>query len=145
MIIDICLVFIALAIILSAVILVRIFFQVRQSLCLLQIDLHGVFIESTRLLNSLNEFVQTDLSMISQETSQLINQLNDLSADINNKSHSLNFLFKPLSFLNSKVDSSSDESSPKQDTIPQIMRWVASSALLFKATKELINKYGKQK
>lgn len=143
MITDICLVCIALAITLSAVVLIRLFFQVRKSLCLLQIDLHNLFLETTRLSNSLNEFVRADLSILSQETSQLINQLNDLSSDINNKSHSLDFLFKPLSFLNAKLDSSSDESSPKQDIIPQIMKWIASSAVLFKATKELIN--GKQK
>jgi uncharacterized protein YoxC len=103
--------------------------------------------ETTRLLNSLNEFVRTDLNIISQETSQLISQLNELSSDINNKSHALNFLFKPLNFLNSKLgpDSSDDESTPKQETIPQIIKWIASSAVLFKTTKEFINKYGKQK
>jgi uncharacterized protein YoxC len=129
----------------SAALLIRIFLQLRQSMQYLQTDLQTVFIETSRLLNSLNKFVQTDLSMISQETSQLINQLSDLSTDINNKSHSLNFLFKPLSNINDKVDSSLEESSSKQGAFPQIMKWIASSAVLFKATKELINRYGKQK
>jgi len=142
---NICLILIATAMALSAAMLIKIFLQVRQSISILQIDLHNVSLETSRLLNSLSEFVQTDLSMISQETSQLINQLSDLSADINHKSHSLNFLFKPLSNLNDKMDSSEEEPSSKQDALPQIMKWIASSAVLFKATKELINRYGKQK
>jgi len=145
MIANICLIFIALAMAVSAGMLIRIFLQVRQSMHHLQIDLHNVSLETSRLLNSLNEFVQTDLSMISQETSQLINQLKDLSTDINHKSHSLNFLFKPLSSLNDKIDSSYEDSSSKPEAFPQIMQWIASSAVLFKATKELIHRYGKQK
>ncbi len=144
---EICLVFISVMLILLVIVLIRIFCRIQQSIRLLQIDLHNVFMETTRLLNSLNEFVRTDLNIISQETSQLISQLNELSSDINNKSHALNFLFKPLNFLNSKLgpDSSDDESTPKQETIPQIIKWIASSAVLFKTTKEFINKYGKQK
>ena len=144
---QICMVVITVMLIALVVVLIRIFFQMQQSIRLLQTDLHNLFGETTGLAKSLNAFVQTDLNMISQETSQLISNLNDLSADINNKSHSLNFLFKPLSFLNSKLgpDSSDDESTPKQETIPQIVKWIASSAVLFKTTKELINRYGKQK
>jgi len=135
MITEICLVFIALTMLISSIVLIKIFFQMRKSL---QSDLHNVFSETTQLLHSLNDFVRSHLNPIAQETENLINQLNDLSNDINDKSHSLNFLFKPFSFLTTKLENS------KESTIPQILKWIGSSALLFKATKEFL-KYGKQK
>ena len=138
MITEICLVFIALAMLITSIALIKIFFEVRKSIHLLQTDLHHTFSETTQLLHNLNDFVRSHLNPIAQETENLINQLNDLSSDINDKSHSLNFLFKPFSFLTTKLET-------KQSKIPQILQWIGSSALLFKATKEFINKYGKQK
>lgn len=138
MLIDICLSIIAAAIVALVVILVRISFQAKKSMYLLQNDIHNLSIEMTHLLNGLNEFVRADLRQVSQQTSQLIDRLNSLSADINDKSHSLNFLFKPLHFLNDKIgsDSSTDESQPKSETIPQIARWISSGMSLIKTTKE---------
>ena len=143
MITDICLVCIAVAMVLSAIVLVIMFFQVKRSLRLVQTDLHDLIIETTRLARSLNRFVEVDLATVSEETTQLISELRDLSSDINNKSHSLNFLFKPLSFLSNKLGSnlSSDE-SPTTSALPQILKWIASSAILFKTTKEFL-KHGK--
>lgn len=143
---EICLGIITVMLIALVVVLLRISFQIQQSIHFLQVDLHNLSIETMRLLNSMNEFVRADLHMISEETTNLITKLNDLSSDINNKSHSLNFLFKPFGFLNSILgsDTSSDESGSKRETIPQILKWIASSAFLFKTTKEFIKKYEKR-
>ena len=139
MIIEICLGFIALTILISSIVLIKIFFQMRKSAHLLQTDLHHVFSDTTKLVQSLNVFVQSNLTPVAQETENLVNQLNDLCSDINDKSHSLNILFKPLSFLTDKLEGST------HSKIPQILKWIESSALLFKKTKEFIHKYGKQK
>lgn len=109
----------------------------------MQSDVHNLSTEILHLVHNVNDFVQSDLHMVSQETSHLISKLNDLSSDINNKSHSLNFLFKPFRFLSSKLSSGSDE--PKNVTIPQVVKWIASSVLLFKTTKEFIKNYEKRK
>ena len=142
---EICLASIALTFIALVVVMARIFSQTQHSIHLFQTDLHALSVETTRLLNTLNEFVQADLHKVSEETQLLISKLNDLSSDINNKSHSLNFLFKPFGFLNSKLggDSPSDQSTPKRETIPQLLKWIASSALLFKTTREFIKKHEK--
>ena len=103
MLIDICLSIIAAAIVGLVVVLVRISFQAKKTLNLLQNDIHNLSIEMSDLLNGMNEFVRSDLHQVSQQTSQLISGLNSLSSDINDKSHSLNFLFKPLHFLNDKI------------------------------------------
>ncbi len=140
MLIEVCLVIIAATLVMFVIGVFCIFFKVRQSISILQTDVHHLLNTTTRLVDSLNEFVETDLSTISKETSQLISTISDLSSDINNKSHSLNFLFKPFSFLSSKFGSdSSGESDSKHSTLPQILKWIASSAILFKTTKEFIN------
>jgi uncharacterized protein YoxC len=146
MFIEICLAILALAFSVLVFVLLRISSQVQQSIHLLQTDIHALSTETSHLLNTINEFVRVDLHAVSAETRQLISKLNDLSSDVNNKAHSLNFLFKPLSFLSSKLggDLPAGESPSKSETIPQILKWVASSALLFKTTKEFIKKYGKR-
>ena len=107
-----------------------------------QTDLDRVSIEASRLSSSLNEFVQTDLHKISKNTSNLIGKLTDLTSDINNKSQSLNCLFKPFSYLTAKTDadSSDDESPSPYKSIPQILSWVASGIFIIKKTRELARK-----
>jgi uncharacterized protein YoxC len=145
MIVEVCAIIIAAMLVLSATVLIIMFFQIKRSIRLVQTDLHHLIVESTRLASSLNQFVEVDLASITTETTQLIGELRDFSSDINNKSHSLNFLFKPLSFLSNKLgsDLSSDESpTTKTGVLPQIFKWIASSAILFKTTKEFM-KHGK--
>ncbi len=145
MFIEICLAILTAAFIVLAFVILRIVLRARRSIHLLQADIQALSKETIYLLNTINEFVQVDLHTVSEETCQLISKLNDLSSDINSKSHSLNFLFKPLSFLNSKVDGDSPEgeSPSKCETIPQILKWVVSSALLFKTTREFIKNHEK--
>ena len=140
MIVEVCLMIIAATLVISAIVLIVMFLQVKRSVRLVQTDLHQMIAETTRLASSLNKFVEIDLAAVSQETTQLITELRDFSSDINNKSHSLNFLFKPLSFLSNKFgsDLSSDESPTKEGALPEILKWIASSAILFKTTKEFM-------
>jgi len=101
-----------------------------------------------RLLNSANKFVFLDLHEFSENSNRLMNNLIDLSSDINNKSRSLNFLFSPFRFLNSKLGSDSpfgDESTTRSETIPQVIKWIVSGIFLIKTTKEFIKKYEKRK
>lgn len=132
---EICLAILTAALVALVFVIWRLFSQAQKSIHLLQTDIH-------RLLNTMNDFVRDDLHAVSKETRQVIRNLNDLSADINNKSHSLNFLFKPLSFLSSKLggDLTSEESPSNCETIPQALKWIASSALLFKTIKEFIKR-----
>lgn len=135
---EICLAIIALALVALIFTLLKISSQVQKSISLIQTDIQVVSKETVRLLNTMNEFVQADLHEVSEETRQLIGQLKDLSSDIKNKSYSLNVLFKPLSFLSSKLGEgpSLDESASNPKIIPQILKWITSSALLFNKIKE---------
>jgi uncharacterized protein YoxC len=146
MVIEICLAVITLSLIALAIILTRISFQIQRSIYLLQTDIQRLSVEASHLITDLKVFVNADLPTITEETKLLIHKLNDLSSNINAKSHSLNFLFKPLEFLNSKLTagSSSDEPEPQKQALPQILRWIASSASLFKTTKEFVKNYEKR-
>jgi uncharacterized protein YoxC len=146
MFIEICLAILVLAVIALVLVLLRISSQTQRSIHLLQTDIQALSKETIHLLSSVNEFVRADLRAVSEETRQLIGNLNDLSSDINNKSHSLNFLFKPMSFLSSKLgrDLPSGKSSPDCETIPQVLKWIASSAFLFKTIREFIKTYEKR-
>ena len=144
MFIEACLAVIAISLIAVLIAMITIACRAQKSMHLLQVDVHKFSVEAMQVLNSLNEFIRSDLHTISGETTRLISTLNHLSADIDHKSHSLNFLFKPLSFLSSKFSGSSKpESSSQGETIPQILKWIASSAFLFNTTKEFIKKYEK--
>ena len=137
---QVCLGVIAVTLSMLAVILIRISFQIRPVIHFLKTDAHPLSIELKRLTIGLNQFVNSDLRVISQETSHLIAKLGDVASDIDRKSHSLDILFKPFHFLNSKLSpgSSSDGSISNRETIPQTMKWVASSVDLFKTIKEFI-------
>lgn len=143
MIIEISVAVIALTFVTLAIVLIKFSFQAQRSIQVMQSDVHNLSTEILHLVHNVNDFVQSDLHTVSEETSHLISKLNSLSSDINNKSHSLNFLFKPFRFLSSKLSSGSDE--PKNVTIPQVVKWIASSVLLFKTTKEFIKNYEKRK
>lgn len=143
MLLEIALSVIAITLIALVGVLVKISAQTERALSHLGEDVHNLSLEMTNLINTVNEFVESNLHDVSRETTRLVSKLNELSSDITAKSHSLNFLFKPLSFLNSKLDATSsveEDSGSNRDTIPQILRWIASSASLFKTTKEFIKK-----
>lgn len=126
--------------------LVAALYQAKQSLTLMQTRFYALSHEMTSFSRSIHQFVYTDLRPISKEASQLLGKLTALSSDIHEKSHSLNFLFQPLGFLTNKLnlDSSSEEPDQKKETLPQILKWAISSAILFKTTKEFMKRYGKR-
>jgi len=142
---EICVAVIALTLAALTGFLIRISSQIQTSIHLLQTDLRMLSIETARLLNSMNDFVRADLHTLSEETHHVMRNLKDLSSDLSEKSHSLNFLFKPFGFLNCKLGSGSspEEPEPKNEAIPQILKWVASSVFLIKKTKELIKNHEK--
>ncbi len=76
--------------------------------------------------------IQTDIHLLSLETSNLIGRVNELTTDLTKKSQSLNFLFAPAK-----------ESLSQNNTLPQVIEWAATSLLLFKKSKEFIKKYVK--
>lgn len=140
MFIEICLAILTAAVVALVFVLLRISYQTQQSILLLQKDIQALSKETIFLLNTLNQFVRNDLHTV-------ISNVNELSSDINNKSQSLNFLFKSVSSLNSKLNGDSppsESSSNKCETIPQILKWIASSVFLFKTTKEFIKNYEKR-
>lgn len=141
MIIEISVAVIALTFLALAIYLIKLSSQAQRSIQLIQLDVQNMTIELLRLVQNANQFISTDLHSVSEETAQLIHKLTDLSSDINNKSHSLNFLFKPFSFLTSKL--SGDSSSDSNISIPQLLKWIASGVLLLKTTKGFI--HGKRK
>lgn len=140
---EICLVIISVALIMLIAVLVRVFFQIKQSASAIQRDLQNLSTEALSLLNNINEFVCSDLDTVACEARLLISNLNTTTADINQKISSLNFLFKPLSDLNSKLTTDSEnESESQHEQVPKPIKWIASSAYLFKTIKELIKNHG---
>lgn len=136
---QICLTTITVLLIVLTLVLIRAFSQILGLIRILQTDVQTFFFDTTKVLTSLDDFVRNDLHGLSQETTQLVGSLNNISSNLKDKTHSLDFLFKPLSMINAKLtDSSSGEKTP------QVMKWLATGAVLFKITKELIQKYGRK-
>ncbi len=143
MFIEICLAIIASALVTLIIILAKVATKTQESIHRVQVDLNRISIETTTLLNNLNEFISHDLSKITDETGALVEKLTDLTSDISDKSHSLNFLFKPFSFLRSKLNSDSPSFgglSLNRDTIPQLLKWIATSVILIKTTRGFLKK-----
>lgn len=137
---EICLAIIAVMLIGLAIILIKISSQFQESIRFLQTDIHRLSTEISGLLSSLTHFIQKDLHGTSTEITHLVQKLTDISSDINEKSHSLNFLFKPLNFMSSKMDPSKNSFVRKCESIPHLMKWIVSSAQLFKSTREFIKR-----
>ena len=137
MVTEISLAIIAAMLIVIAFVLTITSFRSKKAIQVIQGDVHHISQEVARVLNTINDFIQTDLHSISQETHHLISNINSLSSDVKNKVNSMNFLFRPLGFLNSKLGP--DVSSHHCETVPQILKWIASSIFLYKTTKEFIN------
>lgn len=136
---EICLAIITVSLVVLVIVLIRIASHVQRSVLQVQIDLSQVSVEVCRFSNSLNAFVRGDLHQVSQETGALVGKLRDLTSDIYDKSRSLNFLFKPFSFLTSKMGSDLPSSS-KCEVIPQLLKWIATSIFLIKTTREVVKK-----
>jgi uncharacterized protein YoxC len=133
---EICLAIISVSLVVLLVFFIRVFPKVANSIHQVQIDLNRVSTETTLLASSLNEFVRSDLYKVSEQTSELIEKLTDLTSDLTPILHPFSRLFKPSSFLSSK-----EEKSPTKETIPQILNWVVTSLSLIKKTREFIKNH----
>jgi uncharacterized protein YoxC len=133
----------ALAHVVIVTLLLVIFLKVRKPAKTLFFEAQKISLGTVKLLDNLNELVESDLHGISDEANNLISKISDFVSDLNAKSRSVNFLFKPLSFLSSWMNFSKDQTEEKKATIPELMKWVFSGILLIKSTKELLRKHGK--
>lgn len=84
------------------------------------------------------DLIQADLHQIYLESTNVISRLSDLSADIKNKSQSLNFLLKPFNFLNRESSSQSPSNQPQSTTVLQLITWAITGLILVKKAKEVI-------
>lgn len=143
--IEISVAVIAIAVVALVIALIMSSYRMRKLISMLQTDVHHLSQEAMQLLKSMDEFVRSDLHGISGEVTGLVETLTDLSSDVKQKSQSLNFLFKPMSFLSSRLSATSlnEGQSSGNTTIPQVFKWVASTALLIKKTQEFIKNHEK--
>src|SRR4051812_2046966 len=141
---QICLGIITVAFVLMVIVVIKFANKTERSIFLLQADLHSLSTEMAQLISSLQIFVQTDLHTVSEETRKLVSSLNNLSNDLTDKAHHLNFLFQPLGFLNLRQESGPQGSFSKSHTIPQILRWVVASLFLIKKSKEFFKNHEKR-
>lgn len=82
------------------------------------------------------ESTKRDLHHVSTEAVQLMKKVEELTSDVQSKSESLNFLFKPLKALNKPEHS-------QVDTIKEVIHWASISLLLFKKIKAAVKSHEK--
>lgn len=76
-----------------------------------------------------------DLHSFSNEAVQLMDKLDRLAADIQSKSDSLNFMFRPLKSLNKEQHHHRKDHG---DTVREIAEWVGTSLILFDKIKTAV-------
>lgn len=134
MIIESAVVAIAMLLLLLVLFLIGTISKINKSVTLLQKELLRASEETTQLLSNLNRIVQDDVHRLSVESTNLISKISDLTEDVKEKSESLNPLFHPLQVIGEKV-----EASPRKKTFPEFFKWLALSVTLFRTTRRFIN------
>ncbi len=86
------------------------------------------------------ERMQADLHEFSLQTISFMSKLDEITADFKKRSQLTSFLPKPLSFL--AGESENDASLPNQ-TMPQVVEWVANSLILIKKLKGFIKNHAR--
>ncbi|MGH2640024.1 MAG: DUF948 domain-containing protein [Rhabdochlamydiaceae bacterium] len=76
--------------------------------------------------------IQADIHQLSIETAALIARFNELTTDIQRKSHSLNFLFAPLAYFNKEVQDALPKSG---DIVNGVLNWISSGVKLLQKLK----------
>ncbi|MDP1836413.1 MAG: DUF948 domain-containing protein [Chlamydiales bacterium] len=145
---EVCLIIIAATLVLFTLSMIILFIKLAKKVKALQVDIHKFTSEGCGVLAKMENFLQYDAHTVSKNTTELLGNLNSLSAGVNDKVNSLNFLFHPVDFLSSqfKGTSSSEQQTSlelrnsKSPAIPKILKWLVSSVVLFKTTKEFIKK-----
>ncbi len=141
---ELCLIIIAATLVVFALFVIILAFQLKKMLKTVQFDINRFTNDGCHVLAKMENFLQNDAHTVSQNTTELLSNLNSLSAGVNDKVNSLNFLFHPLDFLNSQFSPSSSSSQEQQNSasvaFPKILKWIVSSVLLFRTTKEFIKK-----
>jgi uncharacterized protein YoxC len=136
MVIEICMVFIAVSLMVLVGFLIVSALQVRKSFEDLETDLHRVCTETACLMSSMNEFVKRDLHSTSQETARLLGKMSDLATNV----QSFEFLFRPLRQMASMTGT--------ETAVPQgssALKWATTTFFIAKTAKELVKRYVKRK
>ena len=83
--------------------------------------------------------MEREIAAITQDSHKLIKSLNHLTTDLNEKSESLNFLFRPLAHFNEpnhhRIEHS-ESNNATQDKITDTIGWITSGIALYKKLKE---------
>lgn len=103
---------------------------IAASVAVLVIFLSVTLVKTQKTLIS----TKKDIHHLSNETIQLIQKLDALTADIQSKSDSLNFVFRPLKAINNHKDH-------KSDTVREVANWVGTSLVLFDKIKTAVKHY----
>jgi uncharacterized protein YoxC len=105
---------------------------IAASVAVLVIFLSVTLVKTQKTLIS----TKKDLHHLTNETIQLIQKLDALTADIQSKSDSLNFVFRPLKALGKE-----HHKDHKSDTVHDIANWVGTSLVLFDKIKTAVRRY----
>ena len=118
------------------------FFQIKKAVFGIQFDLNELSSETQRLVESIQNFVQSDLHTLSQESARLVSRFRELAERTNDKTSSLDSLLKSVSSLTSILYPSvgKEVASRKSEGIPSAVKWIASSIFLFKKAREFVKK-----
>jgi len=115
MVIEISLSLMAAALVLLVVILIRVSYRAEKTVRLLHGQVQEFSAEAFKLLHNLDTFIRSDLHNASEETTALMKKINQL---------------KLLNLIGS------NDSSSKSETIPLIIKWIASSVHILQITRE---------
>lgn len=140
MITEICLIVITSTLVVFSIFMIILSLQLTKVVKAVQLDIRKFTDEGCGLLAKMENFLQSDAHTVSQHTTELLNTLNSLSTGVNEKVNSLNFLFHPVDFISSQLRSSPEQGNSKPSAFPKILKWIASSVILFRTTKEFIKK-----
>lgn len=143
MIIQICLVIIAAVLIALVVIFAKLASRAQQTMRAVQNDVDLLVRDFSRFLTSAEGFIHADLHPIAEEAHQLINHLNNPQPEKTVGIGILKGVSKLLHFFGPKA-SLDGESKAQLETIPQGIKWIGSSFLIFKTIKEFMKKYEKR-
>lgn len=106
---------------------------ISASIVVLVVFLAVTLIKTQKTLNS----ARKDLHTLSAEAIQLIHKLDTLTSDIQSKSDSLNFVFRPLKSLNKEHHHRKDHN----ETVKEIADWVGTSLILFDKIKTAVKRH----
>lgn len=139
MVLEVCVAVIAVTLVVLVVMLVRTGIEMRGAAKEFQEDVKRLCVEVTILSSTLNRFIREDLHPLSEETGELMANLNEFSEEVRRRMNGRGWLNLAVNSL--RLGPDSEESETKCETIPQIVKWIGTSVNLI---KQFVGKYGKR-